>query len=536
MKTSQNMTDGALAKKLQPEAPQVIVIDPTIQVRSDKLRTAAYARVSSDSDDQLNSFAAQVSYYSTLIRENEDWELVDIYADEGVTGLRMDKREDFQRMLRDCRKGKIDRILTKSISRFSRNTRECLETIRELKSLGVTIHFEKEHIDTAEISNEMLLTFFSGNAQQESMSISGNMRWSYQHRMKNGRFNTCKAPLGYRLINGTLQIHEQEAEIVRYVFDRYLNGKSKDEIADELTARSLPTRDGKARWQYTTIDYLLKNERYIGDALLQKKYTTNALPFQKKLNNGEMDKYYVKYSHPAIVSHDIFDRAQELNQSRTLPTMSKRLTYPLSKRIRCGECGSLFKRKTCGGKTYWVCRTHNNSKSNCTVVQIPESEIYGAFLRLYHKLKLNYDRILSPIPEQLQALKRHRNLSNLQVVELNRQIAELTERNHVLNGLKSKGIIDSALFISQTDGLGRKISVLKSEKNKLMEKDEDDGVITETKNLIEILKVGPEHLSLFDETLFDSIIELVTAESGERLKFKLTNGLELAELIERTVR
>ncbi|ABZ82752.1 resolvase, n-terminal:recombinase, putative [Heliomicrobium modesticaldum Ice1] len=536
MKTSQNTVGGALAGELQPEAPRVIVINPAVQAQKDKLRIAAYARVSSDSDDQLNSFAAQVSHYTTLIRENENWELVDIYADEGVTGLRMDKREDFQRLLRDCRKGKIDRILTKSISRFSRNTRECLETIRELKSLGVTIYFEKEHIDTGEISNEMLLTFFSGNAQQESMSISGNMRWSYQHRMKNGKFITCKAPLGYRLQSGTLQIHEQEAEIVRYVFNSYLNGKSKDEIAAELTAQGVPTRDGKDRWHYSTIDYLLKNERYAGDALLQKRYTTAVLPFQKKRNKGEKDKYYVKYSHPAIISRDIFERAQELNQSRNIPTMSKRSMYPLSKRIRCGECGSLFKRKTCNGKTYWVCRNHNKGKSNCTVTQIPEPEIYGAFLRLYHKLKLNYDKILSPMLDQLQALKRHRNLSNLQVVELNRQIAELTERNHVLNGLKSKGIIDSALFISQTDELSRKIRALKAEKNKLMEKDEDDSAITETRSLIEILEDGPERLSGFDETLFDSIVELVTAESGERLKFKLINGLELAEPIERTVR
>lgn len=198
MITSQNIVAGTSARMIKPTTSQVIVIDPIVQVRSSKLRTAAYARVSSDSDDQLNSFAAQVSYYTALIRENEEWEFVDIYADEGITGLRMDKRDDFMRMIRDCRKGKIDRILTKSISRFSRNTRECLQIIRELKAIGVTIHFEKEHIDTAEITDEMLLTFFSGNAQQESMTISTNMHWSYQHRMKSGRFITCKAPFGYR--------------------------------------------------------------------------------------------------------------------------------------------------------------------------------------------------------------------------------------------------------------------------------------------------------------------------------------------------
>ena len=168
---SQNMW-----QTLQPEAPRVIVINPTGQVRTDKLRVAAYARVSSDSDNQENSFAAQVGAYTNLIGKNENWELVDIYADEGISGLSMEKREDFKRMIRDCHKGRIDRILTKSISRFSRNTRECLETIRNLKSIGVTIFFEKENIDTGTISDELMLTFFSGSAQQESMSISGNVR------------------------------------------------------------------------------------------------------------------------------------------------------------------------------------------------------------------------------------------------------------------------------------------------------------------------------------------------------------------------
>ena len=216
--------------------------------------------------------------------------------------------------------------------------------------------------------------------------------------------------------------------------------------------------------------------------------------------------------------------------------MSQRSTYPLSKRIRCGECGSHFKRKTCGGKTYWVCWKHTRGKDICPVTQIPEPEIYEASLRLYHKLKHNYNRILIPMLDQLRELKRHRNLSNLQVVELNRQIAELTERNHMLNGLKSNGIIDSSLFISQTGELNRKIRTLKAEKNKLMEKDEDDRIIVETKSLIEIMEDGPEQLEAFDESLFDSILETIAAESEEKLKFKLINGLELTEPIERTVR
>lgn len=536
MNACQNIINGALAEKLTPEAPQVIVIDPIQQNQSKKLRVAAYARVSSDSDDQENSFAAQVKAYTVLIREHEDWEMVDMYADEGITGLRMDKREDFLRLLRDCRRGKIDRILTKSVSRFSRNTKDCLATIRELKALGVSVYFEKENIDTATMTDELLFTFFAVNAQHESMSISGNMRWSYEHRMKSGKFITCKAPFGYRLVEGRLEIHEQEAEIVRYIFNSYLNGKSKDEIARDITAMGYPTRDGKEKWQCTTIDYMLKNERYMGDALLQKKYTPADLPFRKKRNKGERDKYYFKNSHPPIISPEVFEKAQQLNQSRVLPTMWKRTEHPLSRRIRCGACGSVFKRKTCNGKTYWVCRSHNNSKSGCPITQIPEAEIYGAFFRLYHKLKAYYTIILTPMLEQLQALKRNRNLSNTQVAQINQKIAELTEQNHVLNGLKSRGIIDSALFLFQTDELNRQIRVLKAEKNKLMEQDEDDSAITETRCLINILEDGPDLLTAFDETLFDSIVELVIAETSERLKFRLPNGLELAETVERAVR
>lgn len=536
MKPSQNLADGALARKLAPEAPQVIVIDPIQQIRSNKLRVAAYARVSSDSDDQENSFAAQVKAYNALIREHEGWEMVDMYADEGITGLRMDKREDFLRLLRDCRRGKIDRILTKSVSRFSRNTRDCLAAIRELKAIGVSVYFEKENIDTATMTDELIFTFYAGNAQNESVSISGNMHWSYDRRMKSGNFITCKAPFGYRLVEGRLEVHEQEAEIVRSVFNSYLNGKSKDEIAREISAMGYPTRDGKEKWQYTTIDYMLKNERYMGDALLQKKYTPAVLPFQKKRNNGEQDKYYVKNSHPPIIPPEVFERARRLSQSRVLPTMFKRLEYPLSQRIRCGACGSVFKRKPRDGKTYWVCRCHNNSKSGCPVTQIPEPEIYEAFLRLYRKLKIHYPAILIPMLEQLQSLKRNRNLSNTHVAQINQKIAELTEQNHVLNGLKSRGIIDSALFLSQTGELNRQIRVLKAEKNKLMEQGGDDSTIAETRCLIAMLEDGPELLTVFDEALFDSMVDLVIAESSERMKFRLPNGLELAEKLERTVK
>ena len=217
---------------------KVIVIEAVQRPEAQKLRVAAYCRVSSDSSDQMNSFAAQLNYYTTLISGKNNWTMTDIYADAGISGTSAQKRPDFQRLLSDCRKGLVDKILVKSISRFARNATDCLETIRELKSIGVGVCFEEQSIDTSEMSGELLTAMFSALAQKESESISGNMRWSYQHRMKSGNFITCKAPFGYRLKDRGLEIYEPEAKIIRMIFDQYLAGKNRDEIAALITSLS----------------------------------------------------------------------------------------------------------------------------------------------------------------------------------------------------------------------------------------------------------------------------------------------------------
>ena len=309
------LTDGSMA--LQEKQCRVITIEATEKQQDIKLRVAAYARVSSASDDQLNSFAAQNRYYADLISGKENWSMVDIYADEGITGTSAEKREDFQRLLADCHRGLIDRILVKSISRFARNTTECLETIRELKALGISIYFEKENIDTSTMSGEMMTAIFAAFAQAESESISGNMRWSYQKRMQSGKFITCKAPFGYRLCDGRLEIVESEAQIVRLIFDRFLAGYSTTEIASEITSLGIPTRDKIPYWQHTTVCYVLQNEKYVGDSLLQKRYSTDTLPVKKKINHGNKDQYYIADSHPPIVDRLIFERAQALYQAKS---------------------------------------------------------------------------------------------------------------------------------------------------------------------------------------------------------------------------
>ena len=229
--------------------PQVQIIEPTIRPQKQKIRVCAYARVSSNSDDQLNSFSAQVEYFTQLIQAHSDWEFIDIYADEGITGTRADKRDDFQRMMRDCRAGRIDRILVKSISRFGRNSADCIEAVRELKILGIAVAFEKEGIDTGRMTNEMYFSMYSAFSQEESTSIAKNMRKGAVMRMKNGTYRLSQAPYGYRLDEkGGLLIHPEEAKVVRKIFGDFLSGKSIREIANELAQAQVPKLKGNPVW------------------------------------------------------------------------------------------------------------------------------------------------------------------------------------------------------------------------------------------------------------------------------------------------
>ena len=261
----QSQTSGNLAL----DQKKVIVIEAAPKAEAAKLRVAAYCRVSSDSTDQLNSFMAQLNYYNTLIASKENWTLVDLYADEGISGTSAEKRPDFQRLLSDCRRGRVDKVLVKSVSRFARNTRDCLETVRELKSIGVGVCFEEQHIDTSNMSGELLTAVFAAMSQKESENISAHMRWSYQVRMKGGTFLPSAVPFGYVIQDKKIVIDEERAGIVRAIFYRYLAGQSMDEIAAWLNQENIPVRLGikSRKWIRSAVSYILSNERYIGDSL-----------------------------------------------------------------------------------------------------------------------------------------------------------------------------------------------------------------------------------------------------------------------------
>jgi len=508
-------------------ASTVITIEPSVVHK--KVRVAAYCRVSSSSDDQLHSFAAQVQYYTKFIRSNDQMELVDIYADEGLTGTKTAKRDEFNRMVADCKKGRIDRVLTKSLSRFARNTADALMYARILRENGVSILFEKENIDTAFMSSELLLALSGAQAQEESISISKNMRWSIERRMKNGTFLASSTPYGYKLENRKFVIADDEAKIVRWIFDSYLSGMGKKEIADKLNSQNTPKRKGYEKWWITTINYILRNERYIGDALFQKSFTTETLPFISKRNYGQKPQYYVEETNPAIISKEDFYAVQERLKNEGSTQKKDELDCPLRRKIMC-SCGHYYKRKLINSKIYWVCRKHDYDADQCNSGSVPEKEIYNAFVNMVMKLRIYSKTIISDTIEQMERLYSKASGTVEKIREIDRSIAELTNKNLVLARLNSKGIMRGSEYTEKSGRLNTQISSLRSERRKLLQQNED-GFLSGLRQLEEIIQGIKEPLTDFDEELFGRIVKQITVPARTSLCFELIGGIKLTETI-----
>ncbi|NLV87532.1 MAG: recombinase family protein [Clostridiales bacterium] len=342
-------------------------------------RVAAYARVSSGKDAMLNSLSAQVSYYSELIQKRSDWQYAGVYADEAVSGTK-DNRAGFNELLVDCRAGKIDIVITKSISRFARNTVTLLETVRELKSLGIGVLFERENIYSLSGDGELMLTILASFAQEESLSVSENCKWRIRDRFKQGEPNNGTI-FGYRLVQGKYYIMPEEAEIVQQIFSDYLGGMGRTAIAQKLNAQGYESRLGKP-FAESSISVILRNEKYVGNMLLQKTFIADHISKKKCVNRGELPMYFIENSHEAIVDSDTFQRVQDEITRRALryhPAQTAPPKYPFTGMIRCGCCGSYYRRKHASAgskyeKIVWICNTFNSrGKSNCPESkQIPE--------------------------------------------------------------------------------------------------------------------------------------------------------------------
>lgn len=363
-------------------------------------RVAAYARVSSCKDAMLHSLSAQVSYYSDLIQHHKGWQYVGVYADEALTGTR-DDRDKFRQMIADCRAGKIDMIITKSISRFARNTVTLLETVRQLKALGVDVYFEEQNIHTMSADGELMLTILASYAQEESLSASENQKWRVRHNFENGMpWNGTM--LGYRYDKGTLVIVPEEADTVKQIFAEYLSGMGVTAIAKRLNAGGIPTRFGNA-WGKSSVLTVLRNYAYTGNLLLQRSHRENHLTKRDLPNQGELPQYHVADSHEAIIPLNQFNAVQEEIRLRaekhTHPGQKKNI-YPFTGKLVCGGCGKHYRRKVTKTRPVWICPTYNTlGKAACPSKRIPEETLYKMVAEVLGMDSFDADAFLSKITD-----------------------------------------------------------------------------------------------------------------------------------------
>lgn len=350
-------------------------ITPKLQKDLRKLRVAAYARVSCDKDAMLHSLDAQVHYYRNLICGNPDWEFTGIYADEAKTGTK-ESREQFQQLLAECRAGNIDMVITKSVSRFARNTVTLLRTVRELKELGINVFFEEQNIKTLDADGEVMLTLLASFAQAESLSVSDNCKWRIRKGFEEGRASTCTM-LGYRLVNGEITMVPDEAVIVKKIFDLYSDGCGLQKICNILNEEGIRTRRGYT-WHPSAIRLILENEKYAGDLKLQKVFVRDHLTKEKVVNHGELPIYWVENDHEPIVSKEQFQAVQlRLKKQSEGCTASKGAESVFTGKIRCADCGKNYRRKTTPYRVVWCCATFNSrGKKYCpTSKMIPEETL-----------------------------------------------------------------------------------------------------------------------------------------------------------------
>lgn len=496
----------------------------------EQIRLAAYCRVSTDSEDQLHSFATQIKYYKDYERKNPQYKLVDIYADEGLSGTRMDKRDEMQRLIRDCKKGKIDRVIVKSVSRFARNTQELLTTIRLLKEIGVSVFFEEQGIDTDKLNMEMIVTFPGMAAQQESVSISENMRWSYKKRMESGEFNCCKAAYGYKLENNQLVINEDEAAVIRRIFKMFLQGVGKQRIASILNSEGIKRRAGMKEWSAQAIVYILNNERYIGDALLQKYMATDTLPFRNIKNHGERQQYYVENSHASIVSKEMFKAVQDLQKERIVKSTEKRKMSILSGLMKCPDCGCSFRRQIIKDATYWLCAGRASGSKECRSIRVKENAVCGAFTKMIYKLVMHRKELFDTLINQFERMRNILYESENEIRSIDKQLADLAAQNQIIAKLHTNGILNAAEYAAKSSELSNTIKNLRAQRRKKLSEDENDEILEQIKVLNDLFAdYAPTYE--FDEQLFSEIVEKITVDSNDKLTFTLIGGIKFTEMI-----
>ena len=515
--------------------------------KSDKLRVAAYCRVSTDEEEQLNSYEAQIAYYTEFIAKNPSWTFSGIYADEGITGTSTIKRKNFLRLMGDCEKGKIDMILTKSISRFARNTVDSLSWVRKLRAMNIGVYFEEQAIDSLKAENEMLIGLFSVIAQAESENISANVRWGVQQRMKNGTYRSNFQIFGYkRGGNGVPEIVSEQAEIVRDIFDKYLDGYSVDQIKVYLEQNQIRTYTGNMEWKKKVIRGILSNEKYAGDLLLQKTFCTDCISKKYKANKGEKAKYLVSNNHPAIIDRSKFNQVQmemarrssKHRRSSACITEQAKYSgkYALSELLVCGECGSAYRRtgKTVRGKRKYTWRCINrieHGAEQCDAIGVEEQKLHAAICRCLNKLFTKKDETLRMIKANLQyAISCDDASADIYVLE--KKIVSLEEESEALMVMMASTSGDTQKYLSAIESnfmivkeLREKLRILQCDLNNRNEIEAQMNLITDLINQTDF------SFEEFDDVVARRLIECIRVMKNHSIVVVLKGGLQAEEVI-----
>ena len=532
--------------RVSPNGTRVRTIPATVQrfspqraAVSAKKRVAAYARVSTDEEEQLTSYEAQVDYYTRYIQANPEWEFIEVYADEGISGTNTKKRRNFNRMIEDAMAGKIDRIITKSVSRFARNTVDTLTTIRKLKEKGVGVFFEKENIDTLDSKGELFITIMSSLAQEESRSISENVTWGWRKRIADGKVTVAYSHfLGYEKgEDGTMQIVEDEAKIVRQIYGMFLDGQTPSGIAARLTRQGIPSPAGKEKWQSSTVKSILTNEKYKGDALLQKTFTVDFLQKKKKANEGEVPQYYVENSHPAIVTEEVFDLVQHELRRRRQKGRHTSAASMFSNRIVCGECGAFYGSKVWHStdayrSRIWRCNRKYEAKgSPCPSPHLREEELQTAFLKAINQVIQKKAEIIEACSQALRTLN--------DTSSLEQKMERLQTEKDMVYGRIESLIHENAQVAQDQEEYNRRMEALyirceelKSSMAKVRGQIMDRA--GRSRNVEAYLQriSRTEPLTAFDESVFTGTVDCVITRKGQgktekQLIFRFKDGTEI---------
>lgn len=510
--------------------PRVTVIPSTFNPEThmptahiEKRKVAAYARVSTDLEEQVTSYKAQVDYYTKFIKEREDWDFVKVYTDEGISGTSTKKREGFQLMIADALDGKINLIITKSVSRFARNTVDSLSTIRLLKEHDVEIYFQKENIFTFDSKGELMISILSSLAQEESRSISENVTWGQRKRFADGKVSLpYKSFLGYRKgADGLPEIVPEEAEVVRYIYRRFIAGLTPYKIAAELTEQGIPTPAGKEKWAGSTIKSILTNEKYKGDALLQKKFTVDFLTKKQKINEGEIPQYYVENSHPAIITPQEFDMVQEEFLKRENFGKQYSSTSVFASKIICGDCGGYFGAKVWHSnskyrRVIYQCNSKFKGEHFCTTPHLYEPEIQHKFLNAFSRYFGQKDVVIRNCLFVLNQLK----LQDEHNAELQ---AEFDKINNQLKEYIESGGTDSNY--SELNARYEEISAKIDTEEKLAA--ERKGRIAKMQEILRVLRNSDSILETFDENIWTALVETLTVFHDGSMVFLFKDGTEI---------